>query len=97
MQYLSSANAQTNMQANLVMNITHTCKVKLSVIRQETETLQHNTTPSNIGTLTVIGAEQHIIADRQVLSLDAETKGNLQVWKLVLLHNPVSMERMMHK
>ena len=64
---LSNAITQTNMQANLVMNITHTCKVKQSVIRQETEMLQHSTTLTNIGTLTGIGAEQHIIADQKVL------------------------------
>ncbi len=67
MQHLSNPNTQTSMQANLIMNITHTCKVKQSVIRQETETLQRSTTLTKIGTLTVIGAVQHIIADRQLL------------------------------
>ena len=77
------------MQANLKKNVLHTCKVKQNVTRQETRMLQHNTSLTTLGTLTVKSAEQHvhIIAGRQMLLSILEIKRNLQA-----LHNPVHMK-----
>ena len=88
-QHLSNLSVQNSMQANLKKNVLHTCKVKQNVTRQETRMLQHNTSLTTLGTLTVKRAEQHvhIIAGRQMLLSILETKRNIQA-----LHNPVHMK-----
>ncbi len=91
-QHLSNLTVQNCMRANLKKNVLHTCKVKQSVKRQETRMLQHNTSLTTIGTLTVKSAEQHvhIIAGRQMLLSILETKRNRR--NTQVLHNPVHMK-----